>query len=671
MSTENEDLIASGDMVDSEPELLEDLNCPLCRKVLTSPRRLPCLHSFCHDCLEAHITNVVSIKDSVKELCCPLCRSVACSREFSTSKLVHIFPLDTILLSVLIKLGSKVKVDLLCNVCQAQDVTSPAVDLCTVCEEALCIQCSKMHVSSRLSSAHIILEIQDLPSKQETILQNSHIFHCTKHEYFPVELYCKGHETQLCARCFVDDHAKCSEVIKLADETPNLSEALTQTKEQMKELEEQLKMFANINESNLSKLESDVNHLTIEIRILKNTINGALDDLEKKVREEGDRIFSEEKKRIEQLDNCHQSQITAIRNSNVAMESASKYATQTQMLLHTKKISNQLSLTKQYIDDNYLTNDILTLELEVNSQLKSVTKIPRGELGRVKMKRNKETLLVPEGFKPLKECMAILLNVTEIKGLNNKTPWYAKAIYTSNKQLLVTDFSNNIFYILDSSYDIVGSHKFPDSPFDLCMVDEEVVVTTLPHEKSIHFLSIKDKVITYKTQIQTKYLCYSITTFNHEELIVSGPCDDDNMYYWSIITLEGKEKSYHKFKGKGNNQTYVALNASKTRLYISVYKDNSLHCFGLDGMKQFTFTHQSLKGPQGVSVDRDDNVYLVGSQSHNIIKICSDGFLFQVIVNGIEKTPMGLCFNQDGDTFALTHVTDTALSFYRLDYKDK
>ncbi|KAK3598919.1 hypothetical protein CHS0354_036233, partial [Potamilus streckersoni] len=399
MSTENEDFIATDEVGDSEPELLEDLNCPLCRKVFSSPRRLPCLHSFCHDCLEAHITNVVSIKDSVKELCCPLCGSVACSREFSTSKLVHIFPLNTFLLSVLIKLGSKVKVDLLCNVCQAQDVTSPAADLCTVCEEALCIKCSKMHISSRLSSTHTILEIQDLPSKQETILQNSHIFHCTKHVYIPLELYCKGHETQLCARCFVDDHAKCSEVIKLADETPNLSEALTQTKEQMKELEDELKMFTDIDASNLSNLESDVNDMTIEIRTLKKTINDSLDSLKKRVKEEGYKIFNKEKKRIEELDNCRQSHITAIRNSNVAMESASKYATQTQMLLLTKKINNQLSLTQQYIDDNYLTNDILTLELEVNSQLKSVTKIPRGEIGRVTMKRNDEILLVPDAFK--------------------------------------------------------------------------------------------------------------------------------------------------------------------------------------------------------------------------------------------------------------------------------
>ncbi|KAK3598923.1 hypothetical protein CHS0354_036237 [Potamilus streckersoni] len=137
-----------------------------------------------------------------------------------------------------------------------------------------------MHISSRLSSTHTILEIQDLPSKQEAVLQNSHIFHCMKHVYIPIQPYYKGHETQLCTKCFVD-HANSLEVIKLANETPNLSEALTQTKEQMKKLEDQLKMFTNIKVSNLSKLESDVNDLTIEKKTLKKTTNDALDDLEK------------------------------------------------------------------------------------------------------------------------------------------------------------------------------------------------------------------------------------------------------------------------------------------------------------------------------------------------------------------------------------------------------
>ncbi|KAL3888535.1 hypothetical protein ACJMK2_000901 [Sinanodonta woodiana] len=409
MATASEDLIASDEIRESEATFSEDLNCPLCMKIFRSPRRLPCLKSLIH--------SIVSVTDSVKELCCPLCGNIAYTGESSSDKLVHIFPLNTLMLSALMK--SKVKIDLVCNDCQAQDVISPAKNMCTVCEEALCIQCSKMHGISRLSANHTILKIEDLPSKQHTVLQNSEMFRCTEHTSFPVEYYCKGHGTQLCVKCAVDDHASCPEVIKLANNTPNLSKALNQMKEQMKILEDQLKQFAAINVLNLSKLESDVNDLTIEIRILKKIINDALDDLENRVKEEGNKIVNDVKKRIEETNQRCQSHAAAIGNSTVVLQSVRQYATQNHIFLLIKKLSNQFCMSKRHNDDMFSKNDVVKLHLEVNQQLYSVINIPRGEVGMLRMKKNGEILVVPDGFKPLKECIAKRVNFKYIKLLKD------------------------------------------------------------------------------------------------------------------------------------------------------------------------------------------------------------------------------------------------------------
>ncbi|KAL3888537.1 hypothetical protein ACJMK2_000903 [Sinanodonta woodiana] len=670
MATASEDLIASDEIQESEETLSDDLNCPLCMKIFRSPRRLPCLHSFCHDCLQSHIYSSVSVTDSVKELCCPLCEKVAYTGDSYTDKMVHLFPLDTLMISVLMK--SKVKIGLVCNACQVQDVVSPAENLCTVCEEALCVQCSKMHGMSRLLTSHTILKIEDLPRKQQTVLQNNEMFRCTEHTSFPLDYYCKSHGTQLCAKCFVDDHASCPQVIKLANKTPDLSEALNQMKEQMKKLEDQLKQFAAINVLNLSKLESDVNNLTTEIRTLKKVINDALDDLEKRVKEEGNKIFNDEKKRIEQTNTVCQSHVMAIRNSNVVLESARQYATQNQMFLLIKKITNQCFMSKRQNEERFSKNDIVTLQLEVNPQLNSVINIPRGEIGMLRMKKNGEIPVVPDGFKPLKECIAERVNVKYIKGLKYRTPEYTKVIFTSNEQLLLVDCDNKMLYLLDSLCNIVCSHTFLDNPCDVCIVNErgeDVAAVSVPLSNSIHLFYLKDNSITYVKQIQTKYKCFGIAAYNNEELIVSGPCGDNKTYYWSIITLNGKEQSYHEFDGAGTIQTYVALNAFKSRLYISAKKDDSLHCFGLNGMKQFTFRHPNLKGPQGVSVDRDDNVYVVGFVSHNIFQLSPGGLLIRIIVNEIEKKPMGISFDKNGDKFVVSHLR-TGLGFYRLVLKN-
>ncbi|KAL3888548.1 hypothetical protein ACJMK2_000914 [Sinanodonta woodiana] len=667
----SEDLNASDEIQESEATLSDDLNCPLCMKIFRSPRRLPCLHSFCHDCLQSHIYNIAYLKDSVKELCCPLCGNLAFKGESSTNKLVHLFPLNTLMLSALMK--SKVKIDLVCNACQAHDFISPAENLCTVCEEALCIQCSKMHGMSRLSTSHTILKIEDLPSKQQTVLQDNEIFRCTEHGSLPVEYYCKDHETQLCVKCFVDDHAKCPEVIKLANKTPNLSESLNQMKEQMKNLGDQLKQFAANNVLNLSKLESDINKLTTEIRTLKKVINDALDDLEKRVKEEGNKIVNDEKKRIEQTNKICQSHVVAIRNSNVVLESARQYATQNQKFLLIQKITNQSLMSKRHNDDMLSTNDIVTLQLEVNPQLSSVINIPRGEIGRLRMKKNGEIPVVPEGFKPLKECIAERANVKHIKGLNDKTPWYTKVTFTSNEQLLLVDCENKTIHLLDSLCRIVCSHTFTYKPFDICILNaqgQDLAAVSLPNAKSVHLFSLKETSITYVKQIQTKYKCFGIAAYSHEELIVSGPCGDEMRYYWSIITLDGKEKSYHEFDGAGTSKTYVGLNAFKSRLYISSQDDNSLHCFGLNGTKHFAFRHPDLKGPQGVSVDRDDNVYVVCCFSDNIFQLSPGGLLIRIIVNEVGKYPMGISFDKNGDTFVLSHL-HPGLGWYRLVLKNE
>ncbi|KAL3888612.1 hypothetical protein ACJMK2_000977 [Sinanodonta woodiana] len=96
MATSSKDFFASNEKTVCKATLSDDLNCPLCMKIFRSPRRQQCLHSFCHDCLQSHIYNIASMKDSVKKLCCPLCGNVAYTGELTADKLVHLFPLKGI-----------------------------------------------------------------------------------------------------------------------------------------------------------------------------------------------------------------------------------------------------------------------------------------------------------------------------------------------------------------------------------------------------------------------------------------------------------------------------------------------------------------------------------------------------------------------------------------------
>ena len=50
-----------------------EAKCGICLEPFRNPRRLPCQHSFCEDCLESWITNN---KDNTTGLLCPCCKAV-------------------------------------------------------------------------------------------------------------------------------------------------------------------------------------------------------------------------------------------------------------------------------------------------------------------------------------------------------------------------------------------------------------------------------------------------------------------------------------------------------------------------------------------------------------------------------------------------------------------
>ncbi|KAL3888486.1 hypothetical protein ACJMK2_000853 [Sinanodonta woodiana] len=653
MLTTSEDLIASDSAEGIEPNVSDDLNCTLCLKVFRSPRSLPCSHSFCHDCLQSHISHSASVKDTLKEFSCPICETgVRLGEDIALDKCVYSFPLNTLLLSVLIKL--KVKVDIVCHVCQVHDITFPAKNICVVCEQALCENCSKAHKYLRYSSTHDILKVDELPSRQDIVLKHNSMFKCVDHAHNPLDLYCKTHEVQLCSKCFTSKHKRCSEVLDVNTETPNISDILNDVQVQIKELEYQYKRFTDINVSNLRDLDSQVKNLMNEISTLKKRINTALDDMETRVKTECQKIYYDEENKLEKLNLRFKSQIMSIRNSNFIINSVCELATDSQTFLLATRLLSQLSLSLSQVDERYSDNAILKLELEINPQLKSIVSIPRGELVKMKVTRNNENTIITHGFKSLKGCMVEAVGVREIQAHGDDSLWYSDVMYVSPDHVILTDYANDVCHLLDTSFNSVCVYRLPGCPWQVSVVCQNEIAVSVPGNQAIQFLSVKDNTITHTREVETRHMCYGIAIVSQEEMIVSGPCDEDSRYYWSLVTLNGKEKSYHEFDGEGDAKTYVALNTFKTRIYISVFCDNSLHCFGFDGEKHFTFKDQDLDRPQKVAIDRDENVYVVGSYSHNIFQLSPDGILIQIITNDIPNDPTAMCFNDEGDIFLLT-----------------
>ncbi|XP_063400145.1 uncharacterized protein LOC134684768 [Mytilus trossulus] len=81
--------------------------------------------------------------------------------------------------------------------------------------------------------------------------------------------------------------------------------------------------------------------------------------------------------------------------------------------------------------------------------------------------------------------------------------------------------------------------------------------------------------------------------------------------------------------------------------YIATFKDNIYHthrlnhtvtCYNLQGEIQWTFKNEDvLKNPLGIDVDSNDNVYVAGIHSNNVVVISNDGQIYrELLKRGID-----------------------------------
>ncbi|KAL3891327.1 hypothetical protein ACJMK2_003589 [Sinanodonta woodiana] len=560
----------------------------------------------------------------------------------------------------------KSKVDRVCDACSSDGSSVTATGFCAVCEEAMCDICLSVHRKQKVSKAHSILTMEELLSNPQNIMKFAEGFTCFDHENEDLKFYCNDHKIACCGICYFDSHNTCSNVRKLKEELPAL---LRETKtseiiEELKKLQTHLKTFIDVKESNIKDLESQVNGLTDQIREVRTKINTALDELEMKVKTEGKRIHKEAAIRTQDDNNQCWSLIHAIRNSQLLCETVHKYGIDIQKFLTAEKIKSQLPLYYSQVREKYERTDILTVQMKFTPLLESIILLSSSDIGKL-VTLNRSTRSLPGVRKPTKKCQAEKVETFDVNiSGNSNTPYYTGITILPRDRVMLVDYSNSQCILLNNSHQVVTTYKLTGNPYDICMVGDEEVAVSLCDEKKIQILSVRDDVISPVRTITTKYKCYGITAAGNEEMVVVEYCGN-NKYCWSLIQ-DGREVSYSdQYDSSGYN--YIALNSSKTRVYVTVYDTNSLLCFNIDGKKQYAYSPDNLKWPFGVAVDREDNIYVVGYSSHNVHQLSPDGCIIQVITEGVPNNPRAISFDNIRDTFVVTNYSEeTKLHIYQL-----
>ncbi|KAK3610059.1 hypothetical protein CHS0354_032144 [Potamilus streckersoni] len=638
--------------------------CSICLDEFTSPRQLPCLHSFCEHCLQDYITKKASSTDkTLVEFMCPVCRALTrpANKEKPVREWASLFPNSPI------PLVGKSKVERFCEVClnSSDSAESHAKKFCIVCEEFMCNNCAVCHQNMKMTKSHKIITMEEYENNPDNRIRFWEGFGCPEHDNEDIKFYCRSHKSACCGTCFFHHHKACQNVIELKENLPSLLKEINaqKIKEQMRKLEDHLKEFMETNEASIRTVESQVKNISTELGDIRRKFMALLDDIEKMVKLEGNRIYKEWLIRKQEQNHQCLSLVSAIRNSHALLKTVDQFGSDTQKLLVTIKTKKQLQCYSDQIREKFERVDYIRIRLELDSNIKAVLSKDAGGLVKLVCEEEAKAVIYTSLAIPLQTTNMELSGVIDVQFPSDRNPSYVGIIQLPVGYIILADNNNNKCSLYDSLHNLITSHNLPGDPLGMCLIGDHEVAVTIPDTKTVQFLSIMGRSIGDRGSLKAKYIPCGVDAVSSEEIVVSGHIGDkwyneSKKFYWSLITRNGKVKLHHEFDCQGTYHSYTAIDSSKSRVYISVSGDNAVYCFDLtDGKQYFRYLSSDLEFPLGVAVDREDNVYVVGHNSNNIHKLSTNGVTLQVITSGVPRNPVGISFSYSRDHFIITNMS--------------
>ena len=180
-------------------KLEEQLTCAICLDLYTNPKTLPCLHSFCQQCLESLPLDPQGDNYFIS---CPTCRH--CTQlpqptgaaDFPVA--FHINNLKEVY-NLMIKVSGHQQVT--CDNC----TTTNATGYCKECAKFLCEECIDVHKKWAPIADHIIASLDEVATSSSKMLPTKLKIKCSTHNK-PLEIFCRTCEELICHDCTVRVH---------------------------------------------------------------------------------------------------------------------------------------------------------------------------------------------------------------------------------------------------------------------------------------------------------------------------------------------------------------------------------------------------------------------------------------------------------------------------------
>ncbi|XP_045169262.2 uncharacterized protein LOC123531996 [Mercenaria mercenaria] len=416
--------------------------------------------------------------------------------------------------------------------CEQCEQEKPVKAFCVECQEFLCEECSIHHCRPRIMRHHRLLKENEIPRKKATKLVSEN---CVEHVDEVNKFYCERHNECCCSVCIATLHKSC-EVKALSAITQNylLSEEYDYAKKDFKLVndlaQEQIKKIGK----NIQASKTSVNVALEKLSKHRHDINKHFEELEKELKDEAMILQAEDLKQMHDLSQSCTAIVKDIEeikdDLNVLEDTKQEKLLFAAVKMNKKRIEEMKDCLKQINSANKVRlvkycksratkslsarKDLLGF-LQVFAVEKEENRVKEGEKEEVskkvkedggnwksKVEREQEKEMAQEKDYNFDYVVAKLYEYAVLP----------KILTVSEKATVMLEYykSKISLYTVADKIEYANT-VFLTGPWDMVEIETDMLAVTLPHEKKIKFLNLRNG-IAEADEIQTPGFCKSISS---------------------------------------------------------------------------------------------------------------------------------------------------------------
>ncbi|XP_063425271.1 uncharacterized protein LOC134708559 [Mytilus trossulus] len=546
------------------------------------------------------------------------------------------------------------KLNILCGSCGYEDISKNAKKWCTICEEGFCGECEKYHKSMKVTRDHKMISIEDYRQIENISVNLNCEIHGKK-----LDLYCKTHDIAACVVCIHSEHKSCSasDVISIDNASKNAkqSTSLLDLEGTISTTIDNVKLCIKDREMALKNVNEDEVTIRKTITDTRKNLNEYLDKLERNLLKDLKSKHDKGKSKImKTLNNLKQmeKEVDKLKDQTIQMK---RFASDLQVFLGTRQLNKTIGKKIGSIKEEIKNCTKTRMEIKVNRVISSLVNEVK-QFGEIKVIETMANLQLKDAkidqaqiqIHGLSQTIqSVSLQLKQKFDIKGSTKPITGCIVLPDDRIIIADY-NGSGKLMEYNND--GQHirdiHVSDKPHSLTLVDTDRIAVTFGYSSYLEIINIKNN--SERKRVNCSNWCYGIS-YHDKKLYVL-------VYRKGIVVMDLNGKTLNTIHIDG---LYVYhITTTSDRIYYTD-TENTVHCCSMTGQNILVFKDQSIIQLRGISVDHNQNVYVVGESSNNLIVIQHDGKVSKVLLTHLDglTTPYAVHYNKQKKIICVGYKT--------------